>query len=564
MRTILVVATTILISTAQFACCMRVRVPLLIMGLVVLAVALGGLASTTAALDDNLVHECAEPMPDDFAPPDDGNETIGWFDGYWYDEPVDVDVSEGLTEEELEQLSARTAARLEAMRCLPFERMPDIDVIDRETFAEEQAASFEAIDERTRLFDNTQFETLLTIGSDVDSIDVREESRAASVGGYYDFAQEEIVVIVEEEGDAIHLDEAILAHELGHALQDQHFNLSAYDRNTKDRDKGKLGVIEGDVHRIEMAYMERCAEGDWSQPCLTDESESEGGAVDLPSLGHYFMEFQPYSDGPAFIESIYADGGWEAVDDLYTDMPNASMYTIHPEYYGEVEAETLTVEDRSADHWERLELNDSPDYNVIGQAGMSSMLMDQAYGAALDQEDSIIDTSDIFNSNDFNPYNYEYAETDGWRGDELYVYTDEDNRTGSVWKTAWVDGEEMATFLGTYEALAEARGGERVPGYAHTWTFQGTDEYNMSLTLYPDDDRLWIVTAPTYGELTAVNDDIELLEANDREEHGGWFGSDGDGEGNGDTDPTDAIPGFGILAAVAALFALMLRTRWHR
>ena len=39
-----------------------------------------------------------------------GGDTIGWENGYWYDDPVDVTTSDGLNESELEAVTARQMA----------------------------------------------------------------------------------------------------------------------------------------------------------------------------------------------------------------------------------------------------------------------------------------------------------------------------------------------------------------------------------------------------------------------------------------------------------------------
>ena len=512
------------------------------------------------------VESCAAEPREDFAPPDDGNDTIGWFDGYWYNQPLEIDASDGLTEEELEAVSARTAARFEALRCLTFESMPPVDIVDREEFAEETEAQFGDVDQRTSQFDNAQFETLLLIGSETDAIEVRQQDRSATVGGYYDFVNDEIVVI-SDDPNQLQLDEAILAHELGHALQNQHFDLAGYERDTRDLDNGKLGVIEGDVHRIEQRYLEYCQEDLWNEPCILDDAEDEEAGQEPPSWGLYFMQFQPYSDGPSFVDHVYEEGGWDAVDALYDDMPRSSVEVIYPERYGEFETADLEVADRSSDDWERLTFEEGPDHNVIGQAGLSAIFMDPAYDGTpivdpntflnMDPETGEIDSS--------NPLNYDLEATSGWEGDRLYVYENDDH-TGSVWKLAWSDADEAATFVDAYEALVDVRGGQAVDGYAHTYTFDEGSEFEMALTIYPDDDRVWVVTAPTVDDLTDVHDDIELLESGESPLEGGDDADDatdaGTDDGAGDADDTDAgdddtgddgIPGFGIAVALSAL-----------
>ena len=519
----------------------------------------------TLTADHELVESCAEEPPDDFAPPDDGNETVGWFDGYWYNEPLEVDASDGLTEDELEAVSARTAARFEAMRCLTFDSMPPVEIMDRDEFAAETDAQYADVDERTAQFDNAQFETMLLIGSEEDAIDVRQADRSATVGGYYDFIEDEIVVI-SDDPDQLQLDEAILAHELGHALQNQHFDLAQYERDTRDLDNGKLGVIEGDVHRVEQQYLEYCEEELWNEPCILDDGgEDEAAGQAPPNWGLYFMQFQPYSDGPSFVDHVYEEGGWDAVNDLYDEMPRSSVEVIYPDRYGEFEPADLEVEDRSNDDWERLTFEDGPDHNVIGQAGLSAMLMDPAYndGEVIPGDQFLNTDSETGDVDSENPLNYDHDATDGWNGDRLYAYEDASGEeTATVWKQAWDDEDELATFVSAYEQLISVRGGEAVDGTAHTYEFGDGSDFEMALTLYPDGDRLWIVTAPTADDLTAVHDEIEVLDDGaspledsdaDADHETDTTDDSEDADDAGDDGAADGIPGFGIAIAVIAI-----------
>ncbi len=545
----------------------------------VLVIVVGASGTAAAIDDDSLVAECAIEPGDDFAPPPEGNATIGWFDGYWYNESLDVELDGNLSPAELDHLSARTAARVEALRCLSFEEMPPIEIVDRDEFAEDQGAFFEAVAEPTRQFDNQQFETLLTIGSDVDSIEVRREAREVTAGGYYDFEQDRIVVITDDP-DAVTIDEAILAHELGHALQDQHFNLSRYQRDTTDMDKAVLGVIEGGARRLELAYQDRCEAGDWAQPCLTTSQGGSGSPP--PNWAQYFMSFQPYSDGPNFVDQAYERGGWAAVNGLFEDVPRATIHTIDPSTYGEIEPETVSVPDMSDEAWERLEVPDGPNYDVVGRAGMSAILMGQSAEASGGER--ILAPTEFQNLDEsglavdpFNPFNYDLDETEGWRGDRLYVYTNGEDETGSVWWSTWASQEDAAEFLEAYEALARYRGGEPVEAAEHTWRFDASSDFDMVVTLELQGASLRIVTAPTVEDLSNVHRTVDLDTDEDPPEPP-TTPADDDSEDDvtppNDSEPTpddddelpaddsdDVIPGFGVLAALLALWCLAIRAR---
>ena len=524
-------------------------------------------ASTAAVAEEDIVHECAETPPEDFSDPEDADneDVIGWVDGYWYNEPLEIDAEDGLTEEELEKLSARTAARFEAMRCLPLKEMPSVEVLTRDEYREELNETFEGIGDETQMYDNAKLATTLKVGQDEDSVDVREEGRAVTVGGFYNFEEERIVVITDDP-DELPIDEVILAHELGHAIQDQHFDLGGYDRNTTDLDKAKLGVIEGDVHRVEHEYAHHCEAGNWNEPCIIDDGDGgDNGAAEPPNWALYFTDFQPYSDGPAFVEHIYEEGGWEAVDDLYDDMPRNSTKVIYPEKYGEFEPENLTVEDESDDDWERLDPEGRPAHEVIGQAGITATFMAVTYET--EARVNILDRSDILNMDgaqidEFNPLNYDHPETDGWQGDRMYVYHDGDERTGTVWKTAWEDPEEAERFADAYGELIDYRGGEPVEGYEGVYSFEEDSEFDMALSVQIEGDRVWIVTAPTVEELDAVHDGaaVETTPTSTPAETP-TPGSQADDATSDPTSDDVVVPGFGVVVALAALLLATLALR---
>ena len=508
-------------------------------------VAAAGAGSADDATDDQLVDDCAAEPPEDFADPEDGNETIGWFDGYWYDEPIDIDASDGLTQDEVEELSARTAARFEAMRCLTFDELPSIEIMTREEFAERNAEQFAEVDDEARTYDNVKLSTMLLVGDDEDATDVRQANRETSVGGFYDFVEEHIAVI-SENPDNLLLDEAILAHELGHALQDQHFDLEQYDRNITDVNNAKLGIIEGDVHRVEHEYLQRCENDEWSEPCVTEDVDEEAAVDEPENWGLYFKMFQPYSDGPAFTDHVHEQGGWDAVDDVYDEMPRSALEIIYPEKYGDSPAEELDVDDRSSDDWERLPIEDDREYDVIGQAGITAMFVDPLYAdapALLVDPNQFLNTVNGNEIDEQNPLNYDLPETNGWRGDQLFAYQSDDGDTASVWKTAWEDADEAERFAETYEELVEYRGGEQVDEYDSTYEFGAESEFDGAVTVEIRDDRVWIVSGPSVDALTDIDDSVEL----ERDQ--------ADDDQTGDDDGNDAIPGFGVTVALVAALA---------
>ncbi|WP_436901366.1 Hvo_1808 family surface protein [Halovenus halobia] len=453
-----------------------------------------------------VVDECAATPPADYEDPN-GNtsDTLGWAGGYWYDEPLPVNTSDGLNSSEVEMMSARAAARVEALRCLPTkDGVPPVEILSREQFRENQSSLFDVSQER-RLADNAALAIRLLSETETDSTEEREQNRGATVGGTYNFVTKEIV-IVSDDPERLSIDEAVLAHEIGHAIQDQHFDLGQYRRDTFDRDKAILGLIEGDVHYIEQQYRRACTNGGWEKGCLTPRSEGGGsgsGSSSSPAnWGLYFQTIQPYNDGPAFINYIYETGnGWESVNELYDNPPTSALEVIRPERYPDFEVANVTVPDRSSADFERYDGSYGPGYDRIGIAGVSAMFIAPTIesGGAV----TIYEPEAFRARGSLRTYQYYQPETAGWRGDRLYTYQGPANETGAVWTTEWASPEEWEPFVAGYEQLIAFRGGEEVTD--RTYEFDPESGYDMALEIRTDGSQVTIVTAPTVEQLDAVH-----------------------------------------------------------
>ena len=487
---------------------------------------------------ERVVDQCAAEPPTNFADPDgNSSEVVGWVEGYWYDEPLNISIEDGLNESELDRLSARTAARFEALRCLTVQDgLPPVEIVPREEFATNRQSR--TVGETARLLDNAKFETTLTIDSQTDSTEVRQADSAERVGGFYNFITEEIVIVTDDP-EALRIDESTLAEELGHAIQDQQFDLSSYERPTVDRDKGVLGLIEGDVGLVVDEYLAACEAGEWSEPCLVGESDGGGGGPDIANWGLYFEEIHPYSDGLLFIQQTRATGGWDEVNALYDDPPTSALHVTYPDTLGAVELTDPTVPDRSTDAWDRVLLGAASTssgpltHDTLGISTITGMFAAPAYedntARAILPRSATTNFDDSGSVDQFNPHDFAHPETSGWRGDAFYTYTGEDNETATVWELVWASPEDAEPFVEGYEQLVDIRGGERVEGYAHTYSFDTETGYDIAVTLVPDGDRVTVVTAPTVEALTEVDQQLELLSV----------GDDGHTDGGTDEGTTD-------------------------
>jgi hypothetical protein len=543
--------------------------------------------ATAAPAPDRQVTDVTESVPAETAvstveahsteaPYDDPeNDTLGWENGYWYDEPLpEVDPSDGFNETELDKVVARSMARVEKVRQLEFEKTVPVSLISRDTFKERYASESNASD-AYRQFDNTKFEALFLINETTDSLAVQNQNTGSSVGGFYSPSQERIVV-VSENATSPKMNEVTLSQELFHALQDQVFNLSSLDYSTRDRHNANDGIVEGDGNYVDRLYEQRC-EAEWE--CFEDSANSSGGG-ELANIGVYFIKFQPYSDGPNFVQEIHREQGWEAVNDLYRNPPASSEQVISPDKYGEDEPTNVTVQDATSGDWQRVRPPGRVNYAEVGQPGIASMLVYPLYHSS--GETQIVNprtwlnytASGEISSSD--PLNYGFDAAAGWDGDRMHIYRNADNDTAYVWRIVWDSPAEAKEFRGAYEQVLSYWGAESVGPNTYEIADGG---FADAIHVIVDGETVTIVNAPTVEELSTVYSRISVQEDSGQTETATATETNGDRTASPTATPGDEMdtaqitetetettaPGFGAVALLAGLLAaaVVLLVRRH-
>jgi hypothetical protein len=158
-----------------------------------------------------------------------------------------------------------------------------------------------------------------------------ERFAGSQVIGYYDPLSGQLVFVGTE--DPTPVQKVTLAHELTHALDDQHFRLDRL--NTLESEcadevyQAALGAVEGDATYFMILYAQRF---------LTLDEQLELGLGAAPStagIAPFVVELQtwPYTAGLSFIEAMDRRGGTEAIDRAMKSFPVSTEQVIHPERY---------------------------------------------------------------------------------------------------------------------------------------------------------------------------------------------------------------------------------------
>jgi len=469
--------------------------------LVAVAVLFAGCAVPMAGdSTDQVDGDCTDSVPTDrsTAPAED---TLGWHDGYWYDDAVTVNETDGLNDTELDAVTARATARVECLRGLEFDESVEVDVVSRSSYSGNP--STEKSESGIQTFDDTTFETLFLVGDDDSASEEQAETQSSSVGGFYSPRSGDVVVISESETPRV--DIGVLAHELTHGLQDQQLQLATPSADaTRDESSGRLGLIEGDASVVEFEYEDRCDAG-WD--CIEYPSEETDGPapeeLDL-HMGIYITEFFPYSDGPAFVEQLRDGDDWSAVNDAHADPPVSSREVINPDDYASFEPETVDLEDRNADSWDRVRRQGGPDYEVLGQSALSAMFSYTLYEES--NPDTLVQPFEFLNMeegevNQTDPLNYDLESTQGWTGDRLHIY-ENDTETAYVWRITWESAADAQQFTDTYHELLQYWGGEQMDD--ETWTIGADGQFTGAYHVNTGGDTVTITNAPS----TAALDDV--------------------------------------------------------
>ena len=285
------------------------------------------------------------------------------------------------------------------------------------------------------------------------------EILSEQVRGLYDPAKKRYLVVTAGGKEAggmgamaaaigLNIEDIYTVHELGHAIQDQHFNLSRLSQKVADDFDEELAaqsLIEGDASVLMMDYALKSIGMDPAQVGMAGGMPTGMGSDEMmmmssPSLAkapRFFREILsfPYAQGLTFVNALKAKGGWKSVDRAFSNLPESSEQIFHPEKYGRDHPQRV----KGA----RLPLDAS--WKPLGH-----------------------DTAGEFTIHVWAEENG--ATVTGWGGDSYEVYASGEGTT-AVWDTVWDSDRDAAEFERlAVKALSRTRGKPSQDGHTKTWT----------------------------------------------------------------------------------------------
>ncbi|HEX6862093.1 MAG TPA: hypothetical protein VF414_04710 [Thermoanaerobaculia bacterium] len=296
------------------------------------------------------------------------------------------------------------------------------------------------------------------------------ELLTSQVAGFYD-PERHYLALVERDGEiapsdlpadtAKKAEEAVLVHELTHAIQDQHFHLESFasGQPLDDADVAKVALIEGDATLVMMDFF-----AETSLASLPGIEETMGaflddprkmleatpgvpGMAELSSAPAWFQDtlLFSYFEGFQFSLSTRRKGGQALLDHAFTkDPPRSSEQILHPEKWHTKRDDPVVLP------WPDLS-RVLPGWTKATEAQLGELTIRTLFRGALKKDERAVQAAA------------------GWGGDRFGVY-EKGGQTGNdrllAWVTEWDTEADAREFQSAARDLgrgwAVQRSGQRV------------------------------------------------------------------------------------------------------
>jgi hypothetical protein len=310
----------------------------------------------------------------------------------------------------------------------------------------------------------------------VDLYQLYLDTYGEQIAGYYDPEVKTFYIISDQQtvGPAQRI---TMAHELTHALQDQHFGLEELETEDDGEEQDSEAAFafdalaEGDASLLEQQYtLRRVAPHEFV--ALFQEFQ-EMDLAEPDQTPFVIMEglLFPYREGLTFATALYDQGGWPAVDAAYANPPVSTEHILHPERYQAGDIPQMVsvppLTDTLGHGWRQI------DEDVLGEFYMRLHLQMQLTPTLAIQA------------------------AEGWGGDRYAVYHHEDDDNlvvllHNVWDTP-AEAEQFFEAYSLYLEKVANLPANFPPADRYCWPL--SDDYRC--VWRADKQTTWVIRAPT-------------------------------------------------------------------
>jgi hypothetical protein len=238
----------------------------------------------------------------------------------------------------------------------------------------------------------------------------------------------------------------VIAHELVHALQDQHFNLKRFEKWPKGDSDAELAahaLVEGDATLVMFQYsfdqqgmrMDLTRIGSLTEKLLEqgddDDKEKYPVLASAPTVLREGLQF-PYVYGIGFAQEVLKNKTVQDLNATYIDLPNSTEQIMHPERYlvrdYPVKIDLADLTPTLGQGWKRI------DADINGEFGYQIILAE------------------------FISKRLARLAAEGWDGDRYALY--EDGKTGALLLahyTTWDSDLDAKEFFEAYVERTQKR-----------------------------------------------------------------------------------------------------------
>ncbi|MGH2618202.1 MAG: hypothetical protein ACRDJC_23485, partial [Thermomicrobiales bacterium] len=345
-------------------------------------------------------------------------------------------------EAELERIARETAALRELP---PLASVDDVLLSRDELQTMMPAIMTEELDIEETEAQSRALAALGLIPADTDLFALNVQLMGEQAMGFYDPLTDEMIVVAD--GD-LGVTEYFYAHEIVHALQDAHLDPDDFleDRTALNSDEAlaALALFEGDAVAASNAYL---AEHPSLALALLREVQIDFPELEQAPAAIGVALVFPYTEGLAFVERLRAEGGWDAVDAAYTDVPTSTEQILHPrKYLDRDDPSTVTLPD--------LAVALGQDWSVVaedtlGELQTALLLANFAPGEGFTGITGNIDLPEAARN-----------AAAGWDGDRFALWEDASGeREILVWRSVWDTPQDARAFSRALAQFGNERGG---------------------------------------------------------------------------------------------------------
>jgi hypothetical protein len=244
---------------------------------------------------------------------------------------------------EARRLVGEVVPHVEQLRGLTFKQPVDVDVVDDAAMREYVLARLAAFEQEERLeILQEAYRLLGLIPQQAKLLDLVLVAMEEQAGGYYDPGNKSYYLMDDVPQAAAPI---FTAHELTHALEDQHYDLDARLRSTIDNDDRAIAmsaVHEGSATLLMSVYLAGAMlRGEIDAGALQAMAAGEAGKAEkLRSMPDVLVRqlIGPYVLGATFLSggnllSMAAGYPAAAIDRAMKEGPTSSEQILHPEKY---------------------------------------------------------------------------------------------------------------------------------------------------------------------------------------------------------------------------------------